>query len=60
MKRIIEIIILIILITFLVPIVLTQKFKAKETVAIENEVENVEQNMIIQKQIHIHIRNTEQ
>lgn len=45
MKRIIEIIILIILITFLVPIVLTQKFKAKETVAIENEVENVEQNM---------------
>lgn len=44
MKRIIEIILLIILVTFLVPIVFTQKFKAKETIAVENKVENIEQN----------------
>lgn len=45
MKRIIEIIILIILTTFLVPIVLTQKFKTKETIAIENVEQNIETNL---------------
>lgn len=45
MKRIIEIIILIILITFSVPIIFTQKFKTKETVATENEEQKAEQNV---------------
>lgn len=45
MKRIIEIIILIILITFSVPIIFTQKFKTKETVATENKEQKAEQNV---------------